>query len=152
MQEDHSEWLARTCATNQGIVSYDRGTLLYHGYRFHRPVLDNMRALWLAEDPEEALMYAQSSGPETFSGVLCLRLVDDVAVPRTQTTSARFLGTFDPDRRWENRHETYAKILHEWGTSRNLPGIVEEHGNIVLFQAANFLEIISEKGIDAFDV
>lgn len=143
-----SDWLTDKCAPREGYTSLTAGTKLYHGYRSGAPLLNNSRAMWLAADLEEALMYAQSGGGSETAGILTVTLTDDIVLPRTQTCAARFLGTFDPDRRWPDRHNTYVRRLHDWGTARHLMGILEEHGSVVLFKPELILAIVDDKRLN----
>lgn len=145
----HAElaWLSEKCSAKRGYLSLQAGTVLFHGYRSGRPTLNGSRAMWLASDSEEALMYAQYTGENESSGILTVELSDDIALPITQTSAARFLQTFDPDRQWSDRHDRYAMRLHEWGTSRHYLGVVEDHGSVVLFRPDIFLNVIDCKSV-----
>lgn len=132
-------WFDEYCRASHGYDSLPQGLSLFHGYRSGEPNLDNDRSLWLTRYREEARDYSQASGALTRIGVLELQLTETVVLRRTQTSANRFLSRFDPDRTWPARHDQYARKLHQWGRSRQLPGIVEEHGAIVLFLAANYL-------------
>jgi hypothetical protein len=145
MDQAQMDWLTDKCAPRDGYVSLSAGTVLFHGYRSGPPVLNSSRAMWLAADMDEAMMYAQSGGASHSAGILTLALIDDIVLPRTQTCAARFIGTFDRDRLWTDRHDVYVRRLHEWGTARHLEGILEEHGSVVLFKPDLVLEVVDDK-------
>jgi len=135
-------WFEAHCGPSARYREFPAGLLFYHGYRRGLPALDNLRALWVTQDPLEARDYAQVDPAATVTGILRLRLGVDLTLRQTNTSAARFLGSLDPQRSWPERHSRYARSLHAWGRRNYLAGIVEEHGSVVLFLAADYLEVL----------
>jgi len=138
------KWFDTHCGPGAGYREFPAGSHFYHGYRKGLPALDNLRALWVTQELMEARDYAQVDPAATETGILRLRLSMDLTLRQTNASAARFLGRFDPQRSWPERHARYAGSLHAWGRRSHLAGIVEEHGSAVLFLAADYLEVVGD--------
>lgn len=127
-------------AQKTGEHQLKSGAIFFHGWQREQPIINNYGSFWVSTDRTTSAGYAQQGlarGCE--SGILTLRLVHDITLPKFEIGGLLFLNTFYPS---HLDHRIYSNRLHQWAMLRGIDGVYGGEIDIVFFKAGNYLNVV----------
>lgn len=139
LTDEQITWLDEHAFLDRNAVSITRNDNLWHGYHDKKPELNNDQALWLSRTKLAAENY-RDWGSVAGGGIIHVRPLGEIKLIPSDIGVYEFVKEFDEG--WGLNHDHFSRRLHAWATIRELPGIIDSAGDIVLFRAADLLEEI----------
>ena len=139
LTDEQVTWLDEHAFLDRDVVSITRNDDLWHGFHGEKPELNNNQALWLSWKKVAAESY-QNWGGLGDGGVIHVRPLGEIKLITSAIGVCEFVKEFDEG--WGLDHDHFSRRLHAWATMRELPGIVDSAGDVVLFWAADLIEEI----------
>ena len=139
LTDEQVTWLDEHAFLDRDAVSITRNDDLWHGFHGEKPELNNNQALWLSRTKADAEKYC-GWGSVGGGGVIHVRPLGEIKLISSAIGVYGFFKEFDEG--WGVNHNHFSRRLHAWATMRELPGIIDSSGDVVLFWAVDLIEEI----------
>ncbi|WP_028095544.1 hypothetical protein [Pseudodonghicola xiamenensis] len=137
LTEEQVIWLDGRLFLEKPAASVTEVDSLWHGFHGKKPELNNDQALWLARTRQAAENYRDWGGPGE-RGVIQFRPADEIRLAKSSIGVTEFFEEFDEG--WGLNHDHFSRRLHAWAMMRELPGILDSVGDVVIFRAADLIK------------
>lgn len=130
-------WFDRHLFLGGRAASLTEVDSLWHGFHRKKPVLNNDQALWLSRTKQAAENY-RDWGCSGEKGVIHFRPSGEIRLAESSIGVTEFFRDFDEG--WGLNHDHFSRRLHAWAMIRELPGIFDSVGDVVIFRAADLIK------------